>query len=155
MRKIPLTQGKFALVDDCDFDSLNQFKWCAGVNKKVWYARRSYRKNGKKINIKMHRYIMGFPSSGIDHKNGDGLDNRRSNLRIATNSQNLANRGITSRNTSGFKGVTWNKASNKWQAQIRVSNNNIYLGCFSDLLEAHQSYINAARKYFGEFAKAA
>ena len=87
-----------------------------------------------------------------DHRNGDGLDNRRSNLRPATNQTNLMNRGPQVNNTSGFKGVIFDKRSDAWRAQIKVDGRYIYLGCLDSKIEAAEAYNEAANKVFGEFA---
>lgn len=96
-----------------------------------------------------------YPVADIDHINGDPTDNRWANLRLCDDSQNQANRRLTTKNTSGRKGVTWNKACGKWQAAIKVRGVNRHLGLFRDLDEAHAAYVAAAQKYFGEFARAA
>lgn len=95
-----------------------------------------------------------LPPSGffIDHKNRNSLDDKFSNLRLATCSQNNSNRGTPSHNTSGRKGVHWNKQSNKWLAKIKIKGKVIYLGFFDNLDKAGEAYVNASKKYFGEFS---
>lgn len=139
-----------ARVDDEDYEYLMQFSWTAqNTSSPTWYA--SGRVNGE--HTYMHRIIMNCPRGTIvDHENGDGLDNRRSNLRLSTRSQNTANSLIYSTNTSGFKGVSWNKSMRKWEANISINGKKIYLGVFSDPLEAALSYDTAARELFREFA---
>lgn len=95
-----------------------------------------------------------WPEGGVDHRNLIKSDNRIGNLRQASQSQNAANTGMRKRNTSGRKGVTWNKASGKWQAGIRVKGKDLYLGLFSDLDEAHAAYCKAANENFNQFARA-
>jgi hypothetical protein len=112
------------------------------------------------VQRKAHRlawlYMTGeWPKEDIDHKNGNSADNRWVNLREATVSQNLANQRIRSNNTSGFKGVTWDKAKRKWAAQIRVKGRHIHIGRFASAEEAHSAYCDAAKRHFGEFARAA
>lgn len=99
-------------------------------------------------------YIVGeFPSLCIDHINGDRMDNRFSNLRIAEHRQNCANARRSSANTSGLKGVSWSKAAGKWQANVKRDGVNIYLGLFKTREAAHAAYMDAAKQHFGEFAR--
>lgn len=147
MIEIPLTQGKVAIVDNEDYELVSHYKWCAAKsnNGKVYYAV----SNTLGPQTKMHILIMG--KKGIDHKSGDGLDNRRENLRIATISQNQAN--YASRGgASSHRGVHWRKDRQAWIARIKVSNKWIYLGYFKDEVEAAKAYNEGALKYFGEFA---
>jgi len=95
------------------------------------------------------------PPSAIDHKNGDASDNRLSNLRLCDDSLNQANRKRPATNSSGLKGVCWNRASQKWQAGIKVRRKSYHLGLFDSPEDAHRAYIEAARLHFGEFARAA
>jgi hypothetical protein len=92
------------------------------------------------------------PKEVVDHINGNGLDNRRNNLRLATHQQKLANRRKTAKNSSGYKGVCWNKSRSKWQASISVNDVTIHLGRFDNPIDAHGAYIEAAQKYYKEFA---
>ncbi len=155
MKEIPLTQGKVALVDDEDYDRLMAMgKWYAHVdkNKNTIYARRT--QNGK--TIRMHRIILNIIDDGalVDHENGNGLDNRRKNLRMCTKRQNNLNVTIRKNNTSGFKGVVWQKDRRKWQVQIRIGNGvKKHIGHFVSITEAARAYNEAAIKYHGEFAK--
>lgn len=154
MKEIQLTQGKVALVDDEDFEYLNQWKWCACKISNRFYAIRSYRLNSKKIFIYMHRLITNNNDSKMhtDHKNNNPLDNRRENLRICTNSQNQMNTKVQINNTSGFKGVVWNKIAKKWVAQIKLNNKLKNLGRYINPIDAARAYNAAAIKYHGEFA---
>lgn len=158
MKKIKLTQNKYAFVDDGDYDYLNQFKWCAvKTSKRIksMYAVRCEwdRKTKKRINIPMHRIIMKAPKGlTVDHIDGDGLNNQRSNLRLATPSQNLINRTIPPNNTSGYKGVTWNKRNQNWVSSIQTNRKRKYLGCFKNKKLAYKAYCEAAKKYHKEFA---
>lgn len=151
-KEIKLTQGKVVLVDDDDFEYLNQFKWRFFVK---GYARRnSPFLLGKRTVILMHREIMQTPADKqTDHINLDGLDNRRANLRICTPSENKQNMEAQSNNKSGFKGVDWVERDGKWRASIRVNGKRIYLGHFDDPVVAACAYDAAAVKYFGEFAR--
>lgn len=154
MKQIQLTQNKIAVVDDEDFESLNRFKWFAQKNKQTFYAARNEpRAAGKRTLILMHKIISGARGKiQIDHCDGDGLNNRKINLRIATNQQNSQNRrpnGLTSK----FKGVFYNAARNKWQAQITVDKKRKMLGRFQTENEAARAYDAAARQNFDEFAR--
>jgi len=109
----------------------------------------------KNKSIRLHRLIMGVtdPNVKVDHIDGDTQNNRRSNLRLASNAENLRNRGKTSGNTSGYKGVTWNKRSQKWIAQIKIDYKSIVIGRFDDKEKAAEAYIEAAKIYHKEFAQ--
>jgi len=145
---IPLTQGKYALVDEGDADWIVYFgKWHAARHGRTWYARR--RDQGSKRLVSMHALIAG---DHADHANRNGLDNRRVNLREATSSQNNANKGPASNNTSGYKGITWNRGARRWKAQIGIDGQRRYLGMFDDPAEAARTYNRAALEIFGEFA---
>jgi len=156
MRKIKLTQGKVALVDDADFEWLNKFNWCAMNNHgRGWYAVRSARDaNGKRYGIYMHRQIAGArPGQRADHKDGNGLHNWQANLRICTRSQNHANSQKQAGCSSQYKGVHWNKWHGKWQVQIMVRGKALWLGYFDDELMAARAYNKTAQEHFGEFAR--
>jgi len=154
-RKIKLTQDKFAIVDPEDFETLNQFKWCAAKDYDTYYAIRFARTvNNKKTTVKMHRQIMNAKRTDIvDHHNHEGLDNRKHNLSIVTASQNNANskRGIN-RGSSKYKGVCRDKSSGKWRAGISYQGKHIHLGMFDDKIEAAKAYDEAAKRYHGEYA---
>jgi hypothetical protein len=148
MKEIPLTQGHVALVDDEDYEWLMaEGPWCYGGGYAV--------KGQGKTSIKMHRFILGLiPGDGkeTDHINHDRSDNRRRNLRICTSSQNNANVNRRSDNTSGYKGVYFNRRDGKYVAQISVNGRQIELGHFDIIEDAARAYDKAARKQFGEFA---
>jgi hypothetical protein len=149
MKEIPLTQGKVALVDDEDFDRISCHKWTAARNGYTWYAvRMPSRKLGPRRHIYMHNEIM--EGLGVDHRNRNGLDNTRTNLRFASGSQNRANSKLRTNNTSGNPGVWWN--NNKWQAGISVRSRSIHLGSFADKITAAHARRQAELAYFGEFA---
>lgn len=151
-REIQLTQGKVAIVDDEDFEWLNQWKWYAHRYDKIWYAERNKpRPYVEKKTIRMHAVILGN-DKWADHKNGNGLDNRRDNLRECTYSQNVMNRGIQSNNTSGYIGVAWHKKIDAWVAYIQVNRKRINLGRFTTKEEAAYVRDQAAIKYHGEFS---
>jgi hypothetical protein len=156
MKTIPLSQGLSAVVDDGDFDRLRQFKWYAVKKRNTYYARRNLRP-GPPHCIYMHQQIM-HPGPGqiMDHIDGNGLNNRRANLRLCTVSQNDCNRtGVLGR--GGFKGVFRSAApglrSDRWYARIVAKRRPIHLGCFGTPEDAARAYDAAALKYHGEFAK--
>lgn len=157
MKEMPLTQGRFAIVDDEDFEALNQYRWhyykCASRN--TGYARRNIRlSNGRQVQVLMHRSITKAAEGiEVDHENGDGLDNRKSNLRPATRLQNAKNRTLNRDNTSGYKGVSWKKHNKKWCAQIRISNKPTHVGYFKTAEEAAAAYNEKAVKHYGTFAR--
>lgn len=157
MKTIKLTKGLYAKVDDEDFERLNKYKWCAARNSSksnIYYAITAVKKDGKYKNVKMHRLLLNPPEGDVcDHINGDGLDNRKINLRSASNQQNAANRKqLGNNNTSGFKGVFWEKGR-YWAARIQVKGKNIRLGFFKTKEEAAMAYNEGAKKYYGNFAR--
>lgn len=154
MKQIPLTRGKFALVDDEDYDWLNQWKWCAWPRRKTWYAVRTVHGVGRATRrVYMHCAILNVPKGTLtDHSNGNGLDNRRSNIRTCDAKQNSRNRRLANNNKSGFKGVSWKAAKRKWVATITVDGNCYYLGSFTCVLKAAKIYDAAAKVKFGDFA---
>jgi hypothetical protein len=155
MKKIALTQGKFALVDDEDFEKLSKFKWCANKIGGIYYAVRNDKrtKDGRKT-ISMHRVVMDSPEGmDTDHKDGDGLNNQKKNLRICTHAENLKNQKLHKNNISGLKGVSFYKRVKKWVAFIGVDGKQISLGYFDTKLEAYQAYCDACLKYHGKFSR--
>ncbi len=146
-REIPLTQGRAALVSDEDFDRVCQYRWCAVLNGKHWYAKHASRTSGKYVNVYLHKFILGLPASQlVDHVNGDGLDCRRENLRPATPADNCRNSRMPSTNTTGFKGVCFFKGRYVAKAGGR------YLGRYRSAEEAARVYDAKARELFGDFA---
>lgn len=152
-KEIPLTQGQVALVDDADFEWLCQWKWRA-TRKPGEYTYYALRTGPNRKALFLHHAIMKPPSGmQIDHINGNGLDCRRANMRLATNAENNRNRGAQANNALGIKGVSLHKARGKLRAQITVNGVNMHLGYFDSTEAAAQAYDEAARKYFGEFAR--
>lgn len=148
MKEIALTQGRFALVDDADYKSLAGYRWYAVRHESRWYAAR---RNGSASKLYMHRAI--YPEfAAIDHIDGDGLNNQRSNLRPASRQQNARNAKKHAAATSAFKGVYLHK-SGKWYAQLKVRDESKWLGAFVSEAEAARAYDRAARQFFGEFAQ--
>lgn len=161
MKKINISTKKFpntfAMVDDADFDWLNQWKWTAfsGTKCRTVYAVRwlSSRRPGRKL-AWMHRIILGIPSNECcDHVDGNGLNNQRSNLRIVSFGQNARNRRIPNNNKSGVMGVYWHSQSKKWTAHITHMGKAITIGRFLDKSEAVSARKSAEKKYFGNYVR--
>lgn len=154
MKKIQLTQGKYATVDNTMFALVAMKKWYAWFNPstKSFYAVRTEVENGKKRTVYMHRLITR-PSGRlvVDHKNGNTLDNRGSNLRLCTQRENVR-AGKGKKGASVHKGVIWNKQRKKWQARIFDGDKSIHLGLFEDEKDAATAYNGAAKKLFSKFA---
>lgn len=152
MKQIPLTQGYFALIDDTDFKLISKYSWT--IHKKahgVCYAQRTVIKRGKSGSVYMHRSVKRAQKGQIvDHINGNGMDNRRANLRLCSQAANLQRGRIRSSNTSGFRGVS--KSNGKWKAQIAHERKNKHLGYFSTKEDAAKAYDTAAAKIFGKYA---
>ena len=153
MKRIQLSQGKYALVDDADFEVVSKYRWHAYKHRNTWYAKRNVREH-EGINRKtefMHKLITGYAQT--DHENGDGLDNRRANLRDATDQQNRMNmRKSTKPKSSVFKGVHWLRSTGRWHAEIKLNGRKHHLGFFDDEVVAAAAYNQAASELFGEFA---
>lgn len=151
---IPLTQGEFAIVDAEDYDRLSQYKWLTKRNCSwVYAARVTSRKVGpQQRTIWMHREILNAPKGMMcDHKDHNGLNNCKSNLRLCTSSQNQQNQKAR-RTSSAYKGVSRRKNRNRWTAQICFRYARIYLGCFDNQMDAAIAYDRKAAELFGEFA---
>ena len=154
MKEVQLTQGYVALVDDEDFESVSKHCWHIrkSSNGRTVYARAYLQPSAvSKKQTAMHQYLTG--KVDMDHKDGNGLNNQRSNLRVATRSQQVANGSLRNTNTSGFKGVSWHKQVNLWRAYIVVGAKQKHLGCYTSKEEAAKAYDVAALQIFGEFAK--
>ena len=153
---VPLTQGKEAIIDAADVHLVEGFNWFANKGRYTFYAvRNKPTVNGKAMGLlRMHRVIVNAPGDmQVDHINGDGLNNRRNNMRLATHAENKRNTSRQTNNSSGFKGVTWNKWRGKWQSQIKAGGEYTYLGYFDCPKEAHAAYCAASEKYHGDFGR--
>lgn len=146
--EVPLSKGYVAKIDIDDVSMMQQKSWVASWSGNKWYGKAAR-------NTLMHRFLLGLKSTDphVDHINGDGLDNRRSNLRLDINGQNNQNAAMSKNNTSGYKGVTYDKKNDKWVAQIAVKRKHITIGRFQTPKEAAIAYNEAALLHFGEFAK--
>jgi hypothetical protein len=152
---VPLTRGFVAQIDADDMDKVVGYNWFAVVQKHGAYAvRRVAGVKGRGSKVSMHRTILQVGEhEQVDHIDLNGLNNCKANLRVATPMQNTWNRRRSAANTSGLKGVCWNKASKKWQSQIRVKGKNKYLGLFETSNLAHLAYCEAAKLLHGQFAR--
>jgi hypothetical protein len=148
VRYVPLTKGKFAIVDAADYERVSRYKWCASGSGDRWYAVR----NDRGRHVSMHRFLIGAPKGMVvDHIDGNGLNNRQNNLRICTQRQNLYNsrpKGKSSR----FKGVCRDKNRGRWIVLISNGERSIHVGRFDDEVQAARAYDRKAFELFGEFA---
>ena len=153
---LTLTKGYTAVIDAADVELVGRYAWTARVRPHGVYAFRKVRSGSKPKVVHLHRVLMNPPADlHVDHIDCDPLNNRRSNLRLATNSQNQWNSKRYRNNTSGFKGVSFHKNNNKWAANIQHNGKQRHLGNFDSPEEAHAAYCKAAEEFFGEFARAA
>lgn len=154
--EIPLTRGYVALIDEIDAARVLSHKWRAQPHGNTVYAVRSLNWiNGKRSVVLMHRFVMDVddPALDVDHDDGNGLDNRRHNLRPCRHRQNAWNSAMRKDNASGLKGVGYNKRINRYHARIFAGGKSVHLGSFVTPQEAHQAYCAAALTLFGEFAR--
>jgi HNH endonuclease/AP2 domain len=149
MKEVPLTRGKVALVDDEDFERVAAYKWCYMT---VGYAARSVVEGKKRRLVYLHRFILR-PEKGahIDHIDGNKLNNQRNNLRTCTHQQNMRNRTNHRNNTSGHKGVAFDKSTGIWKAYINIDGKTVHLGRFPTAELAAEYRNGVAEKVFGEF----
>jgi hypothetical protein len=148
MKNIQLTQDKQTIVDDEDYSKLSCYRWQYSPTR-TGYAKRTIRIGNKFSVINMARFITSCPKGKqVDHINHDTLDNRKENLRIVSQSQNMANRKINKNNKSGYKGVCWSYREKKWVARTA----DVYLGYFQNKKDAARAYNNTARKLYGASA---
>ena len=153
MKLIPLTKGYFTKVDDDDFKKFAIYRWFSRGSRNGIRPCRDGHNEGKIVNVSLYRLIMNAPKNmQVDHINGDTLDDRKCNLRLCTASQNSQNRSKEKRNTSGFKGVSWDRRNKKWRAMIGHNNKMYYMGLFTDKIDAAKAYDQKAKELHGEFA---
>ena len=153
-KQIQLTKGKFAIVDESDFEWLNSFKWSAAGEVGHTYASRKCSTDDKTTSIKMHQLIMGECPIGmvIDHKNGDRFNNQRSNLRFCTTKENNRNRRNKCKRSSIYKGVSWCAPSNKWRVMISNDGKSIRTKMFVNEIDAARQYDIWCTELFGDFS---
>ena len=148
-RLIPLTQGKFAIVDAADYPALSCYKWTVLAAPNTFYAVRSQ----GKTQIRMHRQILNAPPHlVVDHINHNGLNNARTNIRLCTRAQNNRNKQPHKNSSSKYKGVAWKKKQKKWVARIRKGKKSYHLGYFKKETDAARAYDKKAKELFNEFA---
>jgi len=153
---VPLTQGYEAIIDADDVPVVDRWNWRATSGTHTTYAGRSerYGGKGKQKGFQMHRILIRAPQGfHVDHKNGNGLDNRKANLRLVTVSQNARNARPQVNKTSIYKGVHWSKAKAKWRSMINLNGKRHYLGYFTAPEEAHAAYCQASARLHGEFGR--
>jgi hypothetical protein len=153
---IPLTRGFEAVIELVDLPLVSRHNWHAmPVGQTVYAVRKEYG-SGKQQAVLMHRVVTGAADgSDVDHRDRDGLNNRRANLRVCSRSENMRNQPTPRHNSSGAKGVSWVAGRNKWLAQIKVNGRQVNLGRFDTLEAAQAAYADGAAKYHGEFARTA
>ncbi len=157
MKQIPLTKGYFAIVDDEDFALVSAYKWRPSIlkNRSAIYAITDVKKDGIRRQISMHRLILGLTDKKIltDHGDGDGLNNQRLNLRTCTHAENNRNVGLSKNNTSGYKGVVFDKRRSKWYARIRF-NYRVFVSIgLNSPEDAAREYDKKALELHGDFAR--
>jgi len=152
MKTIPLTQGFVAQVDDADYDRVSAHKWSATKANTVYGVRKVRKADSKTTSQLLHRFILGVtdPEIQVDHKDHNGLNCQRHNLRRCVRGENDGNRRKT-RGSSQYRGVSWSKGKGKWRACITIGKS-VHLGYFTDEAEAARAYDAAARTRFGIFA---
>jgi HNH endonuclease len=157
MKRIQLTRGYFALVDDEDYDRVMTLKWHVCIIKATGrkYAAHNYKKRSRSRDVGvllMHRFILNAPEGiEVDHRDGNALDNRRKNIRLATHAQNMANRPVRSDSTNGYKGVR--KDGSRWLVRIRIDGKMRHFGSFATIKMAANTYNELAKKIHGDFAR--
>jgi hypothetical protein len=150
MKEIALSNRGVCLVDDGDYDWISQWSWGSIFNEGIWYACGVINKR----RTLMHRLITDAPNGIlVDHKDRNGLNNQRENLRLCTNTQNQWNSKTPITNTSGYKGVCWHSDTKKYMASISINGKRIYLGYYDNPIDAAKAYDKAAILYRGEYAR--
>lgn len=154
---IALTRGYETVIDAEDLPHVADFNWSSQPSGKTVYACRGTRSSdGKSLGVRMHRVLIGAPDGmEVDHIDGDGLNNRKANLRLATHAENCMNRRVPVTNSSGLKGVSWHKGQRQWVAKIKVSGITVHIGSFNCPEQAHRAYCEAAARIHGKFARSA
>ena len=156
MRKvqIKLSMGYFAIIDEDDFELASKHTWYASVRRKADGSIRTVYAVTRGSKLRLHRLIMNA-SKGfeVDHIDGDGLNCSKSNMRLATTSENQRNQRIGCNNKSGVKGVTWDKERGKWRVSIKINRKSIRIGRFENLEDAAKAYADASLKYHGDFGR--
>lgn len=151
---VPLTKGHFAIIDSCDAHLVSAVDWCALEKEYTVYANRADYSGGFRKTEYLHRRIVcAGPDDYVDHCDRNGLNNRRSNLRVCSNRQNQRNAKVRSDNTTGFKGVFRSNKTNRYRAMIRVDGKRLHLGVFHSAEEAYGAYCEASKRYHGEFGR--
>lgn len=156
MIEIKLSQNQVTIIDEESLDVASKYHWHADYDKKLrkFYAKTDIRVNGLRKKLRLHRLVMNAQKGDvIDHINGNTLDNRLSNLRKCTVSENAKNRSLNKNNTSGYKGAVWHAPTQKYQARIYVNGKWRSMGMHAEAKDAARAYNEAAKKYFGEYAK--
>lgn len=155
MKTIQLTQGEVAIVDDEDYELLRSFNWRLQRNKRYSFAIRNDRlPDGRRTTIRMHHMVVCVGDGYVlNHRDGNGLNNQKSNLRVATKSQAQYTKRLQRSSKSGLKGVFWDSTKRKWRAEISANGKKIRLGYFCDRKEAYSAYCKASGKYHGEFGR--
>lgn len=166
MKNIALSRGYVAIIDDEDFEKVSQYKWHASQHEKKIYAKRKrwipdesittkqgkYVKKGYYKTIALHRVILDAPDDmEVDHINGNPLDCRKINLRVCSHEQNMWNLKGRSDSKSGYRGITWDKQTQKWRATLTYKKQFINIGRFDNLDDAIKAHQEKAKELFGEF----
>ena len=155
MKTIQLTQGKETIIDDVDYEFLTQWKWHAARYPNGWRVKRTINLGTSFKTVFMHREIakrIGLDAPLIDHRDRNPLNNRRGNLRGASCSQNLHNRGVPSNNTTGVKGVSFEKRSGRYKAAVTVEGKTHFCGYHTTLAKAERAVVAKRTALIGEFA---